>query len=274
MGLPGEEFVRFGHRVAWRLLRKGKLRLFVETALPPVMSMRHFEFPYVWSNMFERAATVLDVSSPRLFSLYAASLRPAASFTLWNPDPKDIQMTAEVAAGLSLPNVQTAQNPVVSLRASAASYECIYAISVVEHIEGDDYSDSEAVLDLWNALESGGRLILTVPVARSYSEQYQDSPSYPTQPFAEGKGYFFQRWYDPPSLETRLLAHIPGSCDMKWFGEVDAGIYDRYQYRLKEEGRRARATDPILIAKHFCEFARWQDMPGMGVCGLTIHKSR
>ena len=52
------------------------------------------------------------------------------------------------------------------------TYDCIWSLSVVEHIAGQ-YDDRYAIQAMYKALEPGGRMILTVPVDRLFWDEYR-----------------------------------------------------------------------------------------------------
>lgn len=152
-------------------------------------------------------------------------------------------------------------------------YRCITSLSVVEHIDGE-YDDRQAVAWMTNALAPGGTLVLTVPVAKTYREEYRSHPVYPAQPRIPGRGYFFQRWYDEESLRKRLFGGLSGLRvrDLTFAGEVQPGLYEDYQRQLRKSGVRARRKDASWFYKTFAEFERWKDLPGMGICGIVATK--
>ena len=56
-------------------------------------------------------------------------------------------------------------------------------------------------------MRPGGRVLVTVPFAREYREDWRDQPAY-VDHGAIGGRYFFQRWYDEARLD-RLVAAAP-----------------------------------------------------------------
>lgn len=274
-GVPGLDFARLGTRLGAALAARGDLRLGLKYLIVPVASMRYFELSFAAEAVQGvPPGDWLDVSSPRLFPLYVAGLG-RGHVEAWNPDRDDLEATQRAVRALRLTDQITLSTySTEDLRPGGAErYAGISAISVVEHIAGAD-SDSDAVTAMYGALRPGGQLILTVPTDRSYREEFRAEQMYPTQPLdQQGRGYFFQRWYDRGAIEDRLssaVGRLPDRTEL--FGEVRPGVYRDYQDRLARRGRAEAAADPHLIADGFGRFDSYDAMPGMGVCGLTFTK--
>jgi hypothetical protein len=240
--------------------------------LNPVSIVRYFEFPFVLSCLPARYDTCLDVSSPRLFSLYVASRNPAVCVTILNPDGEDLATTQAVVLRLGLSNVVTRCGGVSPLAGDQRCYDCIWSISVIEHIAGG-HDDGSAVRLLYERLNPGGRLILTVPVDRAFTIEYRDQDNYGTQPREADGRYFFARHYDRRAIWERLLMPLGREPSIvRWFGETAPGIFTNYTRRWMTQGLHCVVEDPREIVDHYREFGRWEDMPGAGVCGLMIEK--
>ena len=242
--------------------------------LTPVSIVRYFEFPFVWSCLPKPPGKWLDVGSPRLFSLYVASRYVSAPIGMINPDAADISRTESITATLGLRNITTECAGVDALDCRKAKYDCIWAISVVEHVSGE-YDDTDAVRRMYGALREGGRLILTVPVARSFAEEFRDRDYYGLDQPREDGLYFFQRTYDMEAVRNRLIDPTgERPAVVRWFGEKSPGRYAAYVRRWMREGHACTVDDPREIVDHYQEFASWEEMPGMGVCGVMIEKTK
>lgn len=268
--LIGEEFGRFGKRLGWRLVSRAQFSG-LRFVLAPVNCTRYFEFDFAKRALPPDLRRTLDVSSPALFSLYVASHNPQTTITMINPDLGDISRTGRLIDTLNLSNVHTAQKAVHHLSQTANGFDCIWSISVLEHVSGA-YDDRQTMQMVYAALRSGGRLIITVPVDRRFWVEYREQDYYGTQQKEEA-GYFFQRFYDLEAIEQRLLAPIGQEpSQVSWFGETSAGRFHAYIRRWMDSGLDCIVDDPREIVDHYREFDRWQDMPGTGVCGLVIDK--
>lgn len=272
-GGPGIEFARFGRKIGRRLLLKGHPPGLVYL-LTPVNIVRYFEFPFVLSCLPERPHRCLDVGSPRLFSLYMADEYPFASIFMINPDAKDAAQTATILSKLKPSNVRVECRGVECLAGRNEKYDCIWSISVVEHISGD-CDDREAVRLMYNSLNAGGRLILTIPVDRVFRDEFRDRDYYGMQadPSRAGR-YFFQHIYDKTAIRERLLGPIGKEPSViRWFGEISPGRFTDYESRWMRDGLAGTVEDAREIVDHYREFTSWEEMPGMGVCGLMIEKT-
>lgn len=267
---PGGAFDRFGRTLGARLLLRG-WRYGAVLLLHPVDSVRYFEFPFALSCCPDPPRRCLDVGSPRLFSLYLAQRHPQAEIRMINPDAADLGISARIARMLRMSNLTFDSRGADAASAEGGRYDCIWSISVVEHVAGR-YQDVEAVRWMYGALADGGRLILTVPVDRAFREEFRDRPQYGTQPPAAGR-YFFQRVYDRAAIWDRLVEAVGREPDrVAWFGERAAGRFAAYQQRWLERGLAATVDDPKEIAEHYTTFPSWETMPGQGVCGLMFEK--
>lgn len=271
-GLSGAEFHRFGRALGRRLLlrRPGEG---LELLVAPVESVRCFEFPFARESLGDRPGRCLDVSSPRLFSLHAALRGGAASVTIVNPDGADAARTSALVAALGLERVVDVVGADARFAAERpASFDAVWSLSVVEHIDGD-YGDHDAVRWMWEALRPGGRLVLTVPVDRALRVETRDQDPYGTQRPMPAGGWFFQRLYDLASLQERIISAVgqePAS--VRWFGERAAGSYQAFERRWIAEGLAFAVRAPLEMRDRFQEYPSWESMPGMGVCGLLFVK--
>lgn len=271
-GDPGSPFASFGRAIGIRLLLKG-YREGAELLVRPVESVRYFEFPFALRCCPHSPARCLDVGSPRLFSLYMAHTFPGMAIRMINPDRRDVAITARLAGALRLGGLRVERQRVDGLAGERAQYDCIWSISVVEHIAGG-YDDREAVRWMYDALVEGGRLILTVPVDRAYREEYRESDAYGTQSAVDGR-YFFQRVYDRRSICERIFTAADREPDViAWFGERVPGHFAAYERAWMQRGLFATVDDPKDVAEHYMTFPSWEAMPGQGVCGLMFVKRR
>lgn len=270
-GCPGMQFDCFGRWLGLRLLAR-EPRAAVRYLLNPVAIIRYFEFSFVLSCLPNQPGRFWDISSPRLFGLYVANRMPSARILMTNPDTDDLTETRAALRSAGLQNVQTENWLVNEVPDEEEAYDCIWSISVFEHIDGD-YTDSDAVRMCFKRLKRGGRLILTVPVDRHYREEFRDKSLYGTQPLSVNGRYFFQRFYDESAIRQRLLLPVGRSAAvLSWFGEKEPGRYAEYERRWIRQGLACSVEDPREITDHYQEYDDWGQMPGLGVCGLVIEK--
>ena len=272
-GLEGGDFARFGFRLGRLALLRGHLRTGLQYALTPVSIVRYFELPFAWSWLPPEPAHCLDVSSPRLFTLFTAHHRGDRVHMI-NPDRTDLKETRSLLAAAGVADLVTTEEATAAdLPASNGGYGVVWSLSVIEHIAGDT-GDTEAVGAMMDALDPGGRLILTFPVDQTYREEFMEFDPYGTQPRdPTGRGFFYQRFYDLESIERRLLRPLGlRAAAMRWFGEKEAGFYARYEERWFSEGRPWVVDDPLHVVEGFTEYESFDRMPGMGVCGLMVEK--
>jgi SAM-dependent methyltransferase len=264
-------FGRFGRQLGWRLLRAG-CRSGVPYLITPVALTRYYEFGFTQRCLPTTPGAWADVSSPRLFSFYAASKFPSASILMLNPDEADLRNTNRVIAAAKLRNIQTLNAAVDWLESAQQRFDCIWSISVIEHISGA-YADDRAARLMFDALRPGGRLILTVPVDRTAWDEYRDSAYY-GRPTPQSKtGYFFQRWYDESAIEQRIIGPVGvRPTVIEWFGESEKDRFVTYEEMSIKHGWDHTHVDAEEYLRHYRAYPSWSEMPGTGVCGLLFEK--
>jgi predicted SAM-dependent methyltransferase len=257
------------------VLGRGGLSMAREAAwllINPVSITRYFEFPFVFQCLPDHPGMWLDVSSPRLLGLYVADKNLVTSLEMINPDMRDIFHTQAIARQLQLDNVRCTNGALDSLVGRDRSFDCIWSISVIEHIAGR-YDDSAAMKMMYDLLRPGGRLIITIPADRTFYEEYRKQDTYRLNAAQSGDKYFFQRVYDESAIRARLLEPIGQQpVVMRWFGERIQGQYRKYEKRWIAEGPGCSVDDPREISDNYQEFKSWQEMPGHGVCGFMVQK--
>lgn len=268
--LPGELFDHFGREVGKTMLLHSP-RAALLYLLNPVSAVRYFEFEFALTSLPSNATRCLDVSSPRLFSLYVATKRPSTKVHIINPDASDLLVTAQAASALRLSNLSL-QPTAVDGVAGDGLFDCIWSLSVIEHISGA-YDDRAAAAMMYRALAPGGRLILTVPVDREFWLEYRDRDEYGTQSVTEDGRIFFQRNYNGRAIDERLISSVGQSPSvLRWFGETRSGAFRKHEERCTRRGLRGSVLDPKEMVDNWREYEFWEDMPGWGVCGIVIDK--
>ena len=271
--IPGQPFDSFGRRISFLFLLKGKWGVFLHLLCNPVSIVRYFEFSFAADFVqWDSVRKGLDVSSPRLLFIYLLHKFPKIHFDIINPDCRDIRETEEYLDVLKLRN----RSNVLSLDVMNApfqenSYDVITSLSVLEHIPDDD--DTVVIRKIWSFLKTKGRLIITVPCSRTYYEEWNDVDKYGLgNPTKDGK-YFFQRVYDMPTIREKIIDVLGTEpVMMKIFGEKEKGIYADYEKKWNTFGLRETVKDPYHIFSDYRQFQRFEDLVGIGVCGMIFEK--
>ncbi|MHB9149538.1 MAG: class I SAM-dependent methyltransferase [Thermoleophilia bacterium] len=216
----------------------------------------------------------LDISSPRLFTLWLAQNRRDIHAHILNPDYSDITATRRIIDALRLDRLSTAHAGFEQLETRDDQFDFVYSISVVEHVAGSA-GDTAAMGALWRATRPGGTLAVTFPVDRSYWEEYRQSDVYGLgAPQSSAGMFFFQRYYDAASIEERLCSPLDGAkIEMSYFGERTQGFWEAYERSWLDNGIRTTVEDPRLMVDEFRPFREWEAMPGKGVCLLRAIKT-
>ena len=175
---------------------------------------------------------------------------------------------------LRLRNLSVIDANVDGVRDAGRVYDCIWSISVVEHISGEG-ADEQAIAIMMSVLRPGGRPTITVPVDRVARVDYRDTDVYGIRQPLDGQGRtFFQRVYDQAGIQRLVAATGQDPQVIRWFGERRPGTFVRYEAEWVRDGRARTVDDPREIADGYCEFPTWTAMPGMGVCGFMVEAPR
>lgn len=269
-GVPGHRFGLFGRALGARAALHGEVVQGGTLLLTPVNSVRYWEFDFADRHLRRTGGRALDVSSPRLLSMYLAHRGRFDTVVVANPDESDLNATRRLGEACGIRRIEMLAGDVAA--ATASKFTAIWSISVIEHIPGDR-GDAEAVRAMFQALEPGGVLVITIPTDRQTWDEFRTSDTYRlgASPDSQGR-YFFQRFYDESSIRQRIIAAVGTEPRViEWFGERRPGMFHAYVDRWLARGFGATVRDPAFIAKHFRAFAEWEAMPGMGVCGMTFH---
>src|SRR5262249_5736541 len=123
--------------------------------------------------------------------------------------------------------------------------------------------DEEALRELARVVKPDGRVVVTLPHADAYREDWRDAPVYADQGGASGR-HFFQRSYDEARLE-RFAASATGL-------ELVSSSVSRLQPNLNALYTR---TFPLLVplGPAFGLLARRRDGPGGDVARLTFRRA-
>lgn len=172
----------------------------------------HYFYQYINEHLAMNGSAdtrILDVGSPKLFGLYLANRLPIR-LECTDISPRNIdeyvimwQSLRERAIGQVDFSIMDARK----LDAERDSYDVVYSMSVIEHIEGER-ADGEALLEMLRVLKPGGLLLFSVPLGNRHQEQLRPLSGSDHVGDAGDRDRFFQRIYSPDSLNDRLLAPI------------------------------------------------------------------
>lgn len=273
--VPGLKFQRDCAWLAFRLLFAGKAPLscaeIYRILFWPIDSTRYFEFEFMWDALsrvpFSR---YLDVSSPRLFPIILMLKRENLRSELMNPDPTDLNSTAELIKALRLESHCNLHSCLVAdAPFDQASFDVVTSISVVEHIP----HDTQAIEEMWKLLKPKGQLLLTLPCAAQSIEQYIDRNEYGLLTPDDDGFFFFQRLYDQNLLEERIFSVTGRPRRQTVYGERSAGTHRRCLERKWGDPFYPNWREPYMMGKDFSYFKDIRDLPGEGVVALEFEKN-
>lgn len=239
------------------LRHHGYLREAVIRVVVPLDPSRYLELPEAMQELAVRPGErVLDLASPKLLAVALA--RSGAEVVSVDQLEPEIDSWRKLTSGEPRLTLQVADGR--ALPFEEASFDHASSVSVLEHIPGP--GDEEALRELARVTKPGGRVVVTLPFAEPYREDWRDAPVYADQGSAGGL-HFFQRWYDPARLD-RLAAAAPQL-------ELVSRSVSRMEPNLNELYTR---TFPLLVpfGPLFGLLARRVDGPGGDVTRLTFRR--
>lgn len=239
------------------LVDHGYLREAVIRVVVPLDPSRYLELPETMRELGARAGErVLDLASPKLLAFCLAR----AGVEVVSVDQLESEIDAWRKLAADQPRLRLEVGDGRALPFEDASFDHAYSVSVLEHIP--EPGDEDALRELARVVRPGGRVVVTVPCADAYREDWRDAPVYADQGGAKGR-HFFQRWYDRARLE-RFAAAAPGL-------ELVSSSLSRLEPNLNELYTR---TFPLLVplGPVFGLLARRVDGPGGDVTRLTFER--
>ena len=193
------ESVRLGVR---HLFRHGYRREAVVRVVVPLDPSRYLELPWAVERLgAARGERILDLASPKLLAVTLA--RQGMHVTSVDQLEREVETWRALAGDVPGLELQVADGR--ALPFGDASFDHGYSISVLEHIE--EPGDAKALSELARVVRPGGRVLVTLPHATVYREDWRDEALYANEP-GSGRA-FFQRWYDPARVDA-LVAAAPG----------------------------------------------------------------
>jgi SAM-dependent methyltransferase len=239
------------------VLRHGYMREAVIRVVVPLDPSRYLELPETMRELAARPGErVLDLASPKLLAVALA--RHGMEVVSVDQLGSEIESWRKLTDGASNLSFQVADGR--ALPFEDASFDHAYSVSVLEHIP--EPGDEQALRELARVTKPGGRVVVTLPHAERYREDWSEAPVYADEG-GDGERHFFQRWYDAARVD-RLASAVPG------LELVSSGV-SRLQPNLNALYTR---TFPLLVplGPLFGVLARRREGPGGDVVRLTFAK--
>ncbi len=190
------ESVKLGVR---HLLRKGYRREAVVRVVVPLDPSRYLELPWALERLGAKPGQrVLDLAGPKLLSVLLA--RQGVRVTAVDQLEREIATWQALAGDVPELELRVADGRALPFEDDSFDHAC--SISVLEHIE--EPGDAEALRELARVVRPGGRVLVTLPHATAYREDWRDAPVYANEP--AGGRTFFQRWYDSARVDALVAA--------------------------------------------------------------------
>jgi SAM-dependent methyltransferase len=214
------EWYRFGIAVGLRNLRVNRLRLGLKKTAGKILQPINYYTRFPEYALFGRALdafaaaarpgqrlAVLDIGSPKLFGLHLAHTYAAdAHLTdISRANIDEYTLLWQSIAGEACGTVDFARADGRSLPYAAMSFDVVYAMSVIEHIDGDE-PERRVLSEMLRVLRPGGLLLLSVPFGQRAIAQQLTGFSYVADQIGSEQRYFFQRIYDADLFERQIAS--------------------------------------------------------------------
>jgi SAM-dependent methyltransferase len=188
---------------------------------------------------------------------------------LINPDPRDLCVTENLTKELGLGERCVLHACLIGAAPfDQDSFDAITCISVLEHIP----EDQMAIRKMWQLLEPGGRLLLTVPCAAHTFEEFIDRNEYGLlQPNEDGH-FFFQRFYDERLLAENVFSVTGEPVRRSVYGEKTPGLYHQNQKRKMSDPGYPAWREPYTMSQDYRYFDNVNQLPGIGVIAMEFVK--
>lgn len=259
----------YGLTLGLQALTRGK---FSPLLITPVNYWRMLEFRLVFDELNARPTdTILDIGSPKLFSLFLADRIGCEVFST----DIDDYFVEEYRFFQKIKRVPESRfHPVVAdgrkLQFPDARFSKVFSISVIEHIPGE--GDGECMQEIARVLAPGGKCVITVPFAPNGKTVYTQQQFYwsrfsATDP-ATGQA-FFERAYSEEELHRRLIE--PSGLKATRINYVGENVLTKSDRELADFLRPSTGPFQPLLSK-LClsrPVARWQHLK-KPLCALLV----
>lgn len=189
----GFKYILNIHKIGWSKI--GITRL-----LMPMDLSRYFELSAVYKELqIKKGDKIFDLSSPKLLASYI-SRNKIVAVDLWQKEIDSwkslLKETKTLSSNLRLEVVDGKRIPY-----PAKSFDKVYSISVIEHIENS--GDSKAIKEMARILKPNGRMVITVPVATKGYESFKERDIYGKH--SNKSQVFWARRYSDKMLVDRII---------------------------------------------------------------------
>ncbi len=260
-------FIKWGITYAFR---SRNYRMLYELILRPLDSTRYFEFQIAdtWLKDLDLKSSI-DISSPRFFLLSLTNTNPEIELLAVNPDKEDLEKTKEMFATFvgDESKYSFSDKLLDQLVDDGTSANFVSSMSVMEHIP-----DKQSFEKLWQLVNPGGYLFVTLPCATAGWDQYINQYDYGVLD-AENYGYtFWQHFFDADDLQDRVLQYCGEPVKTCYWGEKVKGTFYRNTCVKRSISNYPYWKEPYYIARDYQRFSSLDELPGEGVVAMLFKK--
>ncbi len=198
------QLYRFGFSVGVQSFFAGRFRIGLKALLNPLRSgySRFVEFPYVLEHLGSlQGRKVLDIGSPKMLALFCAAKKGAEEVRAVDVRENELSDYRQYQELCDISHITIEAGDGRSLSYPDESFDHIYSVSVIEHIDHD--GDSKCMAEIARLLKKNGRCVLSFPWAPVTEKVYHRGEVYEKE--YAGKPNFFCRLYNDDTIRKRLI---------------------------------------------------------------------
>lgn len=217
--VSGWELLKFSLSLGVGYYRAGPKKVLHREALRRILTPINVSRCYEFRRTFEllkpkKGELVFDLSSPKLLSHFLSERSGCRVVTADLNKEEVADWTSLTRERCKLPSWVIADG--VSLGFKDNTFDKVFSISVLEHIPGD--GDTKTMKELGRVLKPGGRLVVTVPYAVKYRNEYIKQDVYNLHNGKSGGNFHWSHFYDESALRKKLIENSGLELEGVYFG--------------------------------------------------------
>jgi len=232
-------------------------------------STSYFELDFAWRSLPPEIDEhgYLDVLSPWLLPLLLILKQKISNATVVNDDCSTLSTLRSLLDAVQLGSrCKVIDRALEHSSLKPESFDAVTSISGPAQVK----NDSALVATMWMLVKPGGRLIVTLPCARTAGVQVD---GYDQHAKASAKSdRCSARFYDSHLLQKRIFSVLGEPHSTVVYGKIAEGKSKRSGGNSGNLGYPS-PREPLEMARNWRCFSRIEDLPGQGVVAMMFIKA-